>query len=511
MTDRQSDVYATVIVPTLDRASTLAASINSIRAQTVQNIEIVVSGDGASAEVRAIALRLAETDARIVFHDFPKAPKRGGENRDRAVRLAKSERIFYCDDDDLLLPRHIETLGPLLDHYDAADSAPAFVSSSGSLQIGLVNHERGAMREALAAATAKTAFDTHFAHRKSAYQRLGSPWALNGNAIAQDFFQKFAADASLRWRSVPTVTALSFNGRSRQHLLPKARQNEIEYWQKNLGSDSLIANAFYDWQLFSFASRSVDSPRALEELASAAYFDLNDINTGGPTDISYSIPEVRLTELRVIFDLLREAPTVSPDVGHIAARLADPLIGWARPNLDGRVGALLKRALGAEGMRAALRDIDDTDLFASEMRAFLECWLLLSEDEPASALHLLNRLIVRGAFFQSEAYVQAAVAYRRMGDVEGALDMASMAIRLDPTFKVGHELVVKMLLSQRRFDAARDVSRNARPFLPEHVASNIIERIDQAEIAFREYRARKRANRKFADRTNVKNRRTGLA
>jgi len=308
-----SDIYATVIVPTHDRASTLAAAIESIRAQTVPNIEIVIAGDGATADVRAIAHALVRADARVVFHDFPKSPKRGGENRDRAVQMAKSERIFYSDDDDLLLPHHVETLGPLLDQYDAADSPPAFVSRSGNLQVGLVNHARGIMREALAAGTAKMVFDTHFAHRKSAYQRLGQPWALNGDAIARDFFQRFAAEPSVSWKTVPTVTALSLNGRSRQDVSPKARQSEIEGWLRKLGSSKAsLSDAFYDWHYFTFASKCETALPTLESLLAAAFISLDGIDDDTPADISYSIPGARLADLGDLFALLRGEP-----VGHL--------------------------------------------------------------------------------------------------------------------------------------------------------------------------------------------------
>ncbi len=170
------EVYATIIVPAHDRDTTLRWAVRSIQSQTVANIEIVISGDGVSDAVRAVALGLASGDPRVVFHDWPKAPKRGGENRDRAVGSAKAERILYSDDDDLLLSNHVETLGAMLDDYDAVDSAPASVSRSGRVQVGIVNHSRGAMREALAARTAKAVFDTNFGHRKSAYERVGSPW-----------------------------------------------------------------------------------------------------------------------------------------------------------------------------------------------------------------------------------------------------------------------------------------------------------------------------------------------
>lgn len=489
--------YATVIVPTHDRASTLDLAVDAIQRQTIPNIEIVISGDGATEEVRAVARGLAAADPRIVFHDFPKAPKRGGANRDRAVRGARSPRIFYCDDDDLLLPRHVETLGPLLDDFDAADSAPAFVSCSGRVQVGLVNHSRGAMRDALATGTAKATYDTHFAHRSTAYARVENPWAADGDRVAREsrqpfaaepsvtwnFFHRFAAEPSITWKSVPDVTALSFNGRVRRHVSPADRRAELKRWRRRAPDD-----AYYEWHAFAFVrSMGEAAPKTLEDYLAASFISVNG-----------SIPESRLADLRDLFALLRGEPL---ERGDLCVRLADPLFGWARPNVHGGASALLWRALGMPRTLAALRRVGGAgpllrsalgstcsltalrgvcraNAYDREMRAFMECWLFMVDGRPRDALRRMEELIEAGPFYRAEAHIQAAIAWRQMKETEKALDWARAAIRQDPTLKTGHQLAVDLCLERGMIDAAREISNDARAFLPDHIATALARRVE---------------------------------
>ena len=295
--------YASVIVPTHERAWILDLAIKSIRRQTVANIEIVICGDGVTDDVRTLAHRLANADSRIVFHDFAKGKRRGGDNRDRAVRMARSDRIFYCDDDDLLMPDHVAILGPLLDRYDAVDSATTFASLSGEMQVCIVNHARGPMREALAAGTFKRLMDTHFAHRKETYARLGA-WDSNAVSPTISFFQKFAASPSVRWKTIASPTAVSFNGRLRQHLTAAQRREELERWSRQLFYRDccarLVNDAWHDWHVFDLAQTlGGDWPKTLEGFASALSISTNSGPSGSTTDVSYTLPDTRFRALEI--------------------------------------------------------------------------------------------------------------------------------------------------------------------------------------------------------------------
>src|SRR6476661_8866865 len=114
--------YASVILPTLDRAATLPFALASVQAQTEAYLEILLVLDGATAACRDVARAAARADVRIRVLDLPKGHGDGSESVDRAVRQAAAPRIFYIDDDDLWLPEHVARLGPLLDAHDVVDS-----------------------------------------------------------------------------------------------------------------------------------------------------------------------------------------------------------------------------------------------------------------------------------------------------------------------------------------------------------------------------------------------------
>jgi succinoglycan biosynthesis protein ExoO len=95
--------YASVVVPTHDRASTLAYAIASIQAQSIAEIEILIVGDGPTQEVSEIAESIESQDKRVRFLRFDKTSSDGGPNCDRGVEVARSERILYCDDDELAM------------------------------------------------------------------------------------------------------------------------------------------------------------------------------------------------------------------------------------------------------------------------------------------------------------------------------------------------------------------------------------------------------------------------
>ena len=72
---------ATVVIPTWNAPDSLGPAIDSARAQTLEDLEILVVGDGATPDSLAIAHGRAATDPRVRVLDLPKAPARGERNR----------------------------------------------------------------------------------------------------------------------------------------------------------------------------------------------------------------------------------------------------------------------------------------------------------------------------------------------------------------------------------------------------------------------------------------------
>lgn len=126
---------ATVLIPTWRGSATIGGALASARNQTISDIEILVVGDGIDEETRSVIAEHIASDARVRLLDLPKGENRGERNRHLGVLEASAPCIFYLADDDLLLPRHVENLLPLLERAFLAQSANAFVDDDNRIRL----------------------------------------------------------------------------------------------------------------------------------------------------------------------------------------------------------------------------------------------------------------------------------------------------------------------------------------------------------------------------------------
>jgi GalNAc5-diNAcBac-PP-undecaprenol beta-1,3-glucosyltransferase len=138
---------ATVVVPTHDHGPTLLRSVGSALAQTVEDLEVFVIGDGVPALTREIVAELAAADERVRFFDNPKGPRHGEIYRHEALQQARGEIVCYLSDDDLWLPGHLEQLRDLLADADFAHASPLWIDTEGRPRPWLVDLERPFYRE----------------------------------------------------------------------------------------------------------------------------------------------------------------------------------------------------------------------------------------------------------------------------------------------------------------------------------------------------------------------------
>jgi len=331
--------YASIIVPTHDRASTLPSAIASIQRQSVDNIEILIVGDGPTPEISAAAEALAKQDRRIRFLVFDKAPGDGGRNRDRGVHEAQSERIFYCDDDDVWLPQHIETIGPHLNQFDIVDTLPVSV---GAIPLGplprlhatLVNSGNSHTRALLAQDRLKLIFDTHVAHRKSCYLSLGNPWIAARGPSVCSLFAAFASTSHVRWQTLPTMTALSLHGAARTEATMTSRRKEIESLldrSASLTPDRLLSQVDFTWH----SVRTFWSEPPSDEDDAASYFARFGIEWDGRTApragdanvfLAVSLSERQRRTIELVFALFQGRKEDSEELPRVTTFLLDAVL-----------------------------------------------------------------------------------------------------------------------------------------------------------------------------------------
>jgi glycosyltransferase involved in cell wall biosynthesis len=99
------DPLVTIVIPHFNRAALLAQTVNSVRASSFAQYEIVVVDDGSDPSPRADIEQLAGEDLRILDRDGKKGPSR---SRNIGAHAARSEFLIFLDSDDLMAPWCLE-------------------------------------------------------------------------------------------------------------------------------------------------------------------------------------------------------------------------------------------------------------------------------------------------------------------------------------------------------------------------------------------------------------------
>ena len=117
-----------IVVPVYNTEKYLKQCVESILAQTLSEIEIIIVDDGSKAECAALCDELAGTDSRIkVIH---KVNGGLGFARNSGMEIASGEYVGFVDSDDYIQPEMYEAL------YEAAVKHDADLVVSGISFVG---------------------------------------------------------------------------------------------------------------------------------------------------------------------------------------------------------------------------------------------------------------------------------------------------------------------------------------------------------------------------------------
>lgn len=231
-------VAATVIVPTHDHGPTLRLSLGSALAQTVEDIEVLVIGDGVPDVTREIVGELSRSDERLRFFDHPKGPRHGELYRHEALAQARGEIVCYLSDDDLWFPEHVATMQKLLDRHDFANALPVHATVEGVVASLVVDLEDRRFPERMVRGTSFIPLSCG-AHTLDAYRRLPEGWSTTPPGIFTDLFmwQKFLRQPGCRVRSGTVPTLLLFPSRGRRDSTSDERVEELERWASKVADE----------------------------------------------------------------------------------------------------------------------------------------------------------------------------------------------------------------------------------------------------------------------------------
>ena len=120
--ERSPATKVTVVIPTRNRLGFLTDAIDSIRAQTLTNWQVVVVDDASDDGSTEKLEELLGHDARLHLVALSERSERSTA-RNAGLAKAKGQYVLFLDDDDRLLPTALERLAGALDAEPAASVA----------------------------------------------------------------------------------------------------------------------------------------------------------------------------------------------------------------------------------------------------------------------------------------------------------------------------------------------------------------------------------------------------
>ncbi|MEX2414954.1 MAG: glycosyltransferase family 2 protein [Paenibacillaceae bacterium] len=98
--------FISIIIPTYHRLGALAELLEALHRQTYKNFEVIIVNDGGPSVASVVVLY---PELQCTYKDLPDN-KMHVHARNRGLELATGELIMLCDDDDLIVPEHIERM-----------------------------------------------------------------------------------------------------------------------------------------------------------------------------------------------------------------------------------------------------------------------------------------------------------------------------------------------------------------------------------------------------------------
>lgn len=240
-------VQATVLIPTHNHEGTLWYAAQSALRQTVEAVEVLIVGDGATERTREVALTLEKEDSRVQFFDHPKGPRHGEAYRHTVLSHARGSIVCYLSDDDLWLPSHVEAMLGLLQDATFAHALPLCINPDGSLGGWTVDLSLAAYRTLHLHGQNRIPLSCG-AHTLSFYQQLPFGWRAAPSNVWTDLYmwQQILSHSSCLPVSGTVPTVLSFPSPQRTSWSVREREDELAYWfqivQKEQERDRLLSD-----------------------------------------------------------------------------------------------------------------------------------------------------------------------------------------------------------------------------------------------------------------------------
>jgi glycosyltransferase involved in cell wall biosynthesis len=273
----------TVCIPTFSRLGYLKEAVQAAQAQTLQNIEVLISDDGTSEELKAWSESAVRADSRVRYRRNAKNLGLGG-NWNECVSAARGNWIVIQGDDDRLLPSFCESLLEIAspdstvlfsNHYVIDEQGQRLDGESELWTTRYQRHllSRGKVEQAARCVWSNSVPMTSALIRADSIKRLGIKTDLNTPEI--ELFARLAAEgarfdhhpaylAEFRSHAASSTASGLFAERLVRYLEPIAVPDAIEHVKRAFMSP--LTRSAVDRLL-----RAGERTRALEVMRSRYY------------------------------------------------------------------------------------------------------------------------------------------------------------------------------------------------------------------------------------------------
>jgi hypothetical protein len=239
-------IAATVVIPTHAHVAPLRLAVRSVQAQSVQDFELFIVGDGVGDATRALVAELAAQDDRIRFFDFQKGPRKGECHRHTALQEARGRIVAYLGDDDCWMPNHLAVLDDLLSDADFGHTLQLGVDEHGEIVALPAALEDPDFRRRMLNEPFNR-FDLTFGgHTLDAYRRLPHGWRTTPAEFPWTdlyMWRQLLEQPWCRARSAMIPTGINTWTHRRPELTDEQRAEDLALWHAR------IADAGYREQL----------------------------------------------------------------------------------------------------------------------------------------------------------------------------------------------------------------------------------------------------------------------
>ena len=194
----------TICIPTFRRLCYLKEAVAAAQGQTLRNIEVVISDDGTSDELRSWSESAVRADSRLRYRRNEKNLGLGG-NWNECVAAARGQWIVIQGDDDRLLPSFCERLLQVAapdsavlfsNHYVIDERGERLEKESKEWTVRYQRHllPRGKVEQAARSVWSNSVPMTAALVRADVFKRLGIKTDLNTPEI--ELFARLAAEGA---------------------------------------------------------------------------------------------------------------------------------------------------------------------------------------------------------------------------------------------------------------------------------------------------------------------------